>query len=82
MTSRLDACFKAQRRTTRLLLKHVRNQRKLKYGQTLLRMFVKKPKTALQTILRTAAEAAEDNSQPLPTNLSIIREENTGRLLT
>jgi hypothetical protein len=44
LPSRLAACFKAHRRTTRLLLKHVRTQRKLKYGQTLLRMFVKNPK--------------------------------------
>ncbi len=53
MTSRLAACFEAHRRTTRLLLKHARTQRKLKYGQT----------------------------QPLPINLSIIRDETTGRLL-
>ena len=34
---------------------------------------------ALQSILRTAAE--EDNSQPLPTNLFIARDDTTGRLL-
>ena len=62
MASRLVACFKVHRRTMRLLLKHVRTQRKIKFGQTLLRMFVKKPKVALQTILRTTAAAAEDNS--------------------
>jgi hypothetical protein len=44
-------------------------------------MFVKKPKVALQSILRTTAEATGDNSQPLPTNLSVIRDETTGRLL-
>ena len=81
LTILLAACFKAHKRTTRLLLKHARTQRKIKYGHALLRMFVKKPKLALQTILRTAAEAAQYNLQPLPTNLSIIREETTGRLL-
>jgi hypothetical protein len=81
MTSRLAACFKAHRRTTRLLLKHARIQRKIKYGQTLLRMFVKKPKVALQTILRTSVAAAADHSQPLPTKIAIIRDETTGRLL-
>jgi len=81
LTNCLDACFKAHRRTTHLLLKHVRTQRKIKYGHALLRMFVQKPKLALQTILRTTAKVAEDNSQPLPTNLSIIRDETTGRFL-
>jgi hypothetical protein len=72
ITNRLTACFKAQRRTTRLLLKHARNQRRLKYGQSLLRMFFKKPRVALQSILRTTAAVKAQDSQPLPTNLSII----------
>ncbi len=42
-------------------------------------MFLKKPKEALQSILRTTAE--EDTAQSLPTDLSIIREPNTSRLL-
>jgi hypothetical protein len=77
--NRWGTCFKAHRRTTRLLLKHARNQHKLKYGKALLRMFIKKPKVALQSILRTVAEA--DNSQSLPTHLSILRDDTTGRLL-
>jgi len=40
----------------------------------------KKPKVALQSILRTAAEKEE--FQPLPTNLSIIRDDASGRLIT
>jgi hypothetical protein len=47
LQSRLNACFKAHRRTTRLLLKHARNQRRLNYGKALLRMFIKIPKVAL-----------------------------------
>jgi hypothetical protein len=35
----VSKCFKARKRTTRLLLKHARNQRRLKYGKALLRMF-------------------------------------------
>jgi hypothetical protein len=62
---------------TRLLLKHARNQRRVKYGNTLLHMFITKTKAALQSILRTAA--GELDSQPLSTNLSGIREDITGR---
>jgi hypothetical protein len=39
LNNRVIACFKAHRRTTRLLLKHARNQCRLKYGKALLRMF-------------------------------------------
>jgi hypothetical protein len=61
-----------------MLLKHARNQRKIKYGKALLRMFFKNPKVALQSILRTAAEA--ENTQHLPTDLSILRDEASGCL--
>jgi hypothetical protein len=44
-------------------------------------MFFKKPRVALQSILRTTAAVKEQDSQPLPSNLSIIRDEATGRLL-
>jgi len=64
---------------TKLLLKHARNQRRFKYGKALLRMFITKPKAALQFILCTAAN--KPDSQSLPTNLFIIGEDNTGRLL-
>ena len=80
LQSRINACFKAHRRTTRLLLKHARNQRRLKYGKALLRMFIKNPKVALQSILRTVARRGD--SQPLPTNLSIIRDDTSGCLVT
>ena len=42
-------------------------------------MFLKTPKGALQSILRTAVEA--ENIQPLPTDLSIFRDDASGRLL-
>ena len=42
-------------------------------------MFLKKPKVALQSILRTAA--GEENAQLLPTNLSILRDDASGRFL-
>ncbi len=42
-------------------------------------MFLKKPRVALQSILRTAADKA--NTQPLPTDLSILKDESSGRLL-
>jgi hypothetical protein len=43
-------------------------------------MFIKKPKVVMQSILRTATE--RDDSQPLPTNLSIIRDATSGCLIT
>ena len=41
-------------------------------------MFIKNPKVALQSILRSAVE--KDNSQPLPKNLDILIDDVTGRL--
>ena len=79
LNNRINACFKSHRRTTRLLLKHARNQRRLTYGEALLRMFLKKPMVALQSILRTAAE--KENTQSIPTDLSILRDDSSGRLL-
>jgi len=79
LSNRLSTCFKAHRRTTRLQLKQACNQRRLKYGKVLFRMFIKKSKVTLQSILCTATE--EDKSQPLSTNLSILRDDTTDRLL-
>jgi len=79
LTNRVNVCFKAHMRATRLLLKHVRNKRRLEYGKPLLRMFLKKPKVALQSILRT--EVKEENTQPLPTDLSILRDDASCHLL-
>jgi hypothetical protein len=40
-------CFKGLRRATRLLIRHARNLRRLKYGKALLRLFAKNPSAAL-----------------------------------
>jgi hypothetical protein len=63
-------CFKGLRKATRLLIRHARNLRRLKYGKVLLRIFVKKPSAALKSILRTS-ERAPDNPT-LPTDLSVL----------
>ncbi len=73
-------CFKGLRRATRLLIRHERNLRRLKYGKALLRLFAKKPSAALKSILRTS-EGTSDNPI-LPTDLSVLRDETSGRLLT
>jgi hypothetical protein len=73
-------CFKGLRKATRLLICHARNFHRLKYGKALLRMFVKKLRVALKSILRTS-EGTTDNPT-LPTDLSILRDEKSGRLLT
>ena len=51
LNNRINACFKAQRKTTRLLLKDARNQRRLKNGKALLSMFLKKTRVAMQNII-------------------------------
>jgi hypothetical protein len=45
------ACFKGLRKATHLLILHARNLRRLKYGKAIIRMFVKKPRAALKSIL-------------------------------
>jgi hypothetical protein len=73
-------CFKGLRKAVRLLIRHARNVRRQKYGKALFRMFVKKPSVAIKPILRTF-EGTTDNPT-LPTDLSILRDEKSGRLLT
>jgi hypothetical protein len=61
-------------------MRHARNTRRLKYGKALLRMFVKKPSVTLKYILRTAM--GNSTQHTLPTNLSIIKDETTGLIIT
>jgi len=75
-----QGCFKGLRKATRLFIRHARNFHLLKYGKTLLRMFVKKPSVALNSILRTS-DGTTDNPT-LPTDLSILRDETSRRFLT
>ena len=79
MQATLD-CFRGLRKATRLLIRHARSLRRLKYGKALLRVFVKNPSFALKSILRIS-EGAPDNPT-LPTDLSVLRDETSGRLLT
>ncbi len=65
---------------TRLLIRHTRNVRRLKYGKALLCMFGKKPSAALKSILSNL-EGTPKNPI-LPTDLSVLRDETSGRLLT
>jgi len=79
-SSKLRSCFKGLRRATRLLIRHVRNLRRLRYGKALLRLLVKKtPSAALKSILRTTEEEKDTNI--LPTDQSIIRDEITSHLI-
>ena len=73
-------CFRGLMKATRPLIRHARNLRHLKYGKALLRIFVKKPSAALKSILCTS-EGTLDNLT-LPTDLSVLRDETSGRLLT
>jgi len=73
-------CFKDLRKATRLLIRHARNFRHLKYGKAILRMFVKKPSVSLKSILHNL-EGTTDHPT-LPTDLSVLHDEKSGRLLT
>ncbi len=73
-------CFKGLRHATRLLIRHARNLRRLKYGKTLLRIFIKKPSAALKAILRNSEETLDNTT--LPTDLSDLQDETSGHLLT
>ena len=64
--------FQRLREGTRLLIRHARNLRRLKYGKALLRMFVKKPSVALKSIIPTSAERTENPT--LHTDHSILIE--------
>ena len=61
-------------------MRHARNTRRLKYGKSLLRMFVKKPNVALKSIMRTAMGTSTPRT--LPTDLSIIKDKTTELLIT
>ena len=73
-------CFSGPRKATRLLIRHARNLRRLKHGKVLLRMLVKQPSVALKSILRTLDGTPDKPT--LPTDLSVLRDETTERLLT
>jgi hypothetical protein len=73
-------CFRGLRKATRLLIRHARNLRRLKYEKALLRIFVKKLSVTLESILRTS-EGTPDNPT-LPTDLSVLRDDAYGCLLT
>ena len=61
-------------------MRHARRLRRANYGKALLRMFVKKPSVALKSILRSSEGQSDTNT--LPTDLSVLRNESTGQLLT
>jgi hypothetical protein len=76
----IQTCFKGLRKAIRLLLKHTRCVRRLKYGKFLLRWFAKKPNMTLKSILLTAEGIRNTNT--LPTCLSVIKSEASGFLIT
>jgi hypothetical protein len=61
-------------------MRHAQNTRRLKYGKALLRICAKKPNVALKSILRTVMGTS--TQQSLPTDLSVVKDESTGLLLT
>jgi hypothetical protein len=73
-------CFKGLRKATRLPIRHARNLKRLKYGKSRLRIFVKKPIVALKSILRTSTGPSDTPS--LPTDLYILRDKESGLLTT
>ena len=78
--SKIHTCFKGLRKVTRLLIRHARNLRRMRYGKALLRIFLKKPSVALKSIL--CATEGEQVTTSLPIEISLILDETTGRLIT
>ena len=76
----MQSCFKGPRKAIRLQLKHARTVRRAKYGANLLNIFVKRPNVALKSLLRTAVGTTTTDT--LPTDLSIIKNEAKGVLIT
>jgi hypothetical protein len=66
-------------RVIRLLIRHARNHCRLRYGKALIHLFVKDPSVALKYVLRISEGVT--NTTSLPTDLSVIRGETTGRLI-
>ena len=65
---------------TRIFIRHARYLRRVRYDKALLRLFIKKPNVAQTYIMRAAEGVTDDPS--LPTNLYVIWNETTGRLIT
>ena len=68
------------KRVNRILIRHARNLRRMRYGKALLRQFINKPSVALKSMQRKTEGVTDTPS--LPTNLSVLRDETTGRLVT
>ena len=65
---------------TQTLIRHARNLHRVRHVKALLRLFIKKPSVALKSMMRTAEGVIDTPS--LPTDLSVIRDETTSRLIT
>ncbi len=78
--SKFQSCFKGLRKVNRLLIRHARNLRRIRQGKAMFRVFVKKPSVALECVLSIAEVVT--NTTSLPPDLSVIRDETTGRLIT
>jgi len=63
-----------------MLIRYARNLRRVRCGKAMLRLFKRMPSVALKSILRKA-EGANDASS-LPTDLSVLRDETIGLLIT
>jgi hypothetical protein len=78
--SKFQPCFQDLRRVTRILIRHARNLRRIRYGKTLIRLFIKKSSVALKSILFTTGGVTDTPS--VPTDVSVVRDETTGCLIT
>ena len=78
--SQLQTTSKVLRRVTRRHIRHARNLRRVQCGKALLHQKKKTPSVALKSILRTTEGVADSPS--LPTELCVLRDEITARLIT
>ena len=67
-------CYKAHRLATRHTINHARKMSYANYGRSLLRLFTKKPKSALKAVLKSNTRDHLKNKDPTPTDLTAIND--------
>jgi len=80
-SSAILSYYKGHQTAIKLTIKHANRTRYNKYGSALLAMFIRTPRDALKSILKTTSSKNKNSKDPTPRNLSSIRDPIT-RLIT
>ena len=71
-------CYKAHRLATRHTINHARRLCNANYGRSLLRLFTKKPRSALKAVMKSNTRNHLKNDDPTPTDLTAITDHIRG----